>query len=71
VEPPELVRAGGGGGVVVRYGGLRLALRGTAERDGALGERVVVRTEFGQRLEGVVEAEGTVVVEGPDGGGVR
>ena len=37
-----------------------LTLRGTATRSAPLGERIVVRTEFGRRVEGTVVGPGRV-----------
>ncbi|HVX41886.1 MAG TPA: flagellar basal body P-ring formation chaperone FlgA [Gemmatimonadaceae bacterium] len=63
VEPPVLVSANEPVEVEFRDGNVRLSIAGTAARDGALGERVPVRTELGHRIEGTVVARGRVRID--------
>ena len=63
VEPPVLVAANEPVEVEFRDGYVRLSIAGTAARDGALGERVPVRTELGRRIEGTVVARGRVRID--------
>lgn len=64
VRPPWLVVAGGKVEVVWTHGPITLRVPGRAEGSGALGERVRVRTEGGNRLEGKVGGPGVVLVSG-------
>ena len=65
IMPAPLLRAGSPVTVVYRGGALALTVRGTALGDAAPGDRVNVRVDSKQRVEGVLAADGTVVM-GPD-----
>lgn len=60
VEPPTIVSANQPVEIEWRDQNVRLTLRGIAARNGALGERVPVRTALGRRLDAVVVAPGRV-----------
>jgi flagella basal body P-ring formation protein FlgA len=63
VEPPQVVSANEP--VLVEWvdGNVCLTVRGTAARNGSIGERVPVRTELGKRIEGTVVARGRVRID--------
>lgn len=62
VEAPSVVNANTPVEVEFADKNVTLTLRGVAARNGAVGERVPVRTESGRRLEGTVVAPGRVRV---------
>jgi len=62
VEAPSVVSANTAVEVEFADKNVTLTLRGVAGRNGAVGERVPVRTESGRRLEGTVVAPGRVRV---------
>jgi flagella basal body P-ring formation protein FlgA len=63
VEPPNVINANTPVQVEYNDGGVRLTIRGTATKAGALGERVTVRTELGNRIEATVVAPGRVRID--------
>lgn len=63
VEPPVVVGANSPVDVEFDEQGVRLTVRGTAARDGAMGERIPVRTTLGKRLEATVVAPGRVRID--------
>lgn len=60
VEPPTIVQANQPVEIEWQDQNVRLTLRGIAGRNGALGERVSVRTELGHRIDATVVAPGRV-----------
>lgn len=63
VEPPVVVSANSPVDVEFEEQGVRLTVRGTAARDGTMGERIPVRTTLGKRLEATVVAPGRVRID--------
>jgi flagella basal body P-ring formation protein FlgA len=63
VEPPTIVNANAPVQLEYNDQGVRLTVRGTATKNAAMGERVVVRTELGNRIEGTVIAPGKVRID--------
>src|SRR5579884_3825776 len=63
VEPPVVVSANTPVDVEFDEQGVHLMVRGTAARDGAMGERIPVRTALGKRLEATVVAPGRVRID--------
>jgi flagella basal body P-ring formation protein FlgA len=63
VEPPAVVNANSP--VLIEWvdGNVRLTVSGIAARDGALGERIPVRTDTGKRFEATVVAPGRVRID--------
>lgn len=62
VDRPVLVEGGHDVEILWERGSVSLKLRGRAVQSGAMGERVWVRTESGQRLQGTVDGPGRVVI---------
>ena len=65
LHPPLAVRSGTPIQLVWKRGGVALRVTGRAAGSAAMGEDVLVRTETGERLQGVVVAPGVVDVTGP------
>lgn len=65
IAPPPAVRSGEWVEVRWKGPGLTLTLRAKAERTASVGERLHVRTETGQRLEGIAGPNGTVEIDTP------
>lgn len=65
VVPPPAVRSGEWVEVHWKRPGILLTLRAKAERSARVGERIRVRTETGQRLEGIARETGIVEIETP------
>lgn len=63
VEAPSVVNANSPVLIEWRDGNVQLTIQGIAARDGALGERIPVRTELGKRFEATVVAAGRVRIE--------
>lgn len=63
VEPPDLVSANEPVEIEWKDQNISLTMRGTATRNGALGEHVTVRTEQGKRIEATVVAAGRVRID--------
>jgi flagellar basal body P-ring formation protein FlgA len=63
VQPPDVISANEPVELEFREANVRLIIRGTATRSAALGERIIVRTEQGKRIEGVVIAAGRVRID--------
>ncbi len=66
LRPPLLVVSGKAVRIIWVRGSVEITLLGTAVRSGSRGEQVLVRTQTGQRLAGVVEGPGLVRIEGPN-----
>jgi flagella basal body P-ring formation protein FlgA len=69
VKPPQLVVSGRPVQLIWTSGALTISLKGKAVGSAAMGERVFVRTEEGQRMSGIVTGPGTVLLSNPDTGG--
>jgi len=63
VEAPTVVSANSPVSIEFADGNVSLTIRGVAARNGAIGERVPVRTEMGKRIEATVVAPGRVKVD--------
>jgi flagella basal body P-ring formation protein FlgA len=63
VQAPDLILANEPVEIVFKDANVRLIIRGTSTRSGALGERITVRTEEGKRIEAVVVAAGRVRID--------
>ena len=63
VQPPDLIVANEPVEIEFKDANVRLIMRGVSTRSGSLGERIVVRTEQGKRIEGVVVAAGRVRID--------
>ena len=62
VRPALSVMSGSPVEIVWRRGAISLALPGTAAGNGAIGEQVLVRSETGKRMRGIIVAPGVVDV---------
>ena len=63
VEAPTVVNANSPVQIEWADHNVSLTIRGVATRNGAIGERVSVRTEMGKRVEGTVVAPGRVRID--------
>jgi len=63
VEAPAVVNANSPVLIEWKDGSVSLTVNGTAARDGALGERIPVRSENGKRFEATVVAAGRVRID--------
>jgi len=63
VEAPAVVNANSPVSVEFADQNVRLTIRGVAARNGAIGDRVPVRTEMGKRIEATVVAPGRVRID--------
>ncbi len=63
VEPPLIVTANDPVEAIWQDHNVRLSIRAIATRNGALGDRVVVRTEQGRRMDATVIGPGRVRIE--------
>lgn len=71
VAPAHSVVSGRQVDVVWRRNGVSIRLKGRAQGSAAPGENVYVRTDTGQRLKGVAQTDGTVLVAPSSPGGTR
>jgi flagella basal body P-ring formation protein FlgA len=63
VQPPIVVSANQTVDLEWQDVNVRLIIRGTATRNASLGDRVIVRTDAGRRIEGTVIAPGRVRID--------
>jgi flagella basal body P-ring formation protein FlgA len=63
VEAPAIVNANSPVLIEWKDGSVSLTVAGVAARDGALGERIPVRSETGRRFEATVVAPGRVRID--------
>jgi len=62
VENPPLVERGDEVMLVVKYNGITVGCNGKAWQKGGLGERILVRNQYGRNLTGVVQDAHTVLI---------
>jgi flagellar basal body P-ring formation protein FlgA len=63
VQPPIVISANQTVDLEWQDVNVRLIIRGTATRNASLGDRVIVRTDAGRRIEGTVIAPGRVRID--------
>ncbi|MDB4878193.1 MAG: hypothetical protein JWM41_4639 [Gemmatimonadetes bacterium] len=63
VEPPQVVTANQPVEIEWKDQNIRVSMRGTVTRNGSIGERVIVRTEQGRRLDATVVGPGRVRID--------